>query len=89
MPRVEWFFGGSKLDIDSNSRLRVSKTGDETNATSSLTISNLNRTDEGLYKCVVSNKIQANVSSAQAGLTVNCKLVSVLLLVLSDDGVWP
>ena len=85
--RVEWFFHGKKLDVASNSRLSVSETGDETNATSSLTISNLNRTDEGPYKCVVSNSIQANVSSSEAQLTVNCKLVSVLHAgcVVSDD----
>ena len=73
MSSVEWFFAGNRLDVASNSRLSVSKTGDETSATSSLTITNLNRRDEGLYKCVVSNSIQANVSSAGAELIVNCK----------------
>ena len=77
MSSAEWYFAGNKLDVASKSRLTVSRTGDETNATSSLTINNLNRRDEGLYKCVVSNSIQANVSSAEAQLTVQCKLASV------------
>ena len=70
---IEWLFNGSKLDVASNSRLSVSHTGDVTNATSYLTISNVNRTDDGRYKCVASNSIEANVSSAEAQLTVNCK----------------
>ena len=84
---VEWFFAGNKLNVASNSRLSISETGDETNGTSSLTITNLNRTDDGLYKCVVSNSIRANVSSLEAVLTVNCKSVSVLHAecVASDD----
>ena len=79
MSSVEWFFSGNKLDVASNSRLSVSEKGDETNAISSLTITNLDRTDDGLYKCIVNNSIQANVSSAEAQLTVNCKSGSVPL----------
>ena len=88
---VQWFKSdGTPLDPASSSRITITDTGSETSATSSLTITNLNRTDQAKYKCVVSNSIQANVSSAEAQLTVNCKLVSVLHAgcVVSDDGMF-
>ena len=71
-PDVDWFRNDTKLVID-NSRVTVSKTGDVTNGMSTLTIRKLNRTDEGMYKCVANNTIMSSVSSEEAKLTVNCK----------------
>ena len=76
MPSVDWLFNGSKLEINSNSRFTVSQSGDVTSATSSLTITNLNRTDEGSYTCVISNSVKSNVAAA-AQLTVDCKYISI------------
>ena len=72
MSNVEWFKDGTKLHTQSNSRFNVEETGNANSAISSLTITNLNRTDEGKYKCLVGNDYE-NVSSAEAQLTVNCK----------------
>lgn len=89
-PSVQWFKDGTQLEPSSSPRVTVTETGNETSATSSLTIINLNRTDEAEYKCVVSNSIQANVSSEEAQLTVNCKSVSAshAECVVSDDGMF-
>ena len=74
IPRmVEWLANGQKLNINSNSRLSVSQLGDASSATSSLTITNLKRTDEGDFTCVISNTVKSNVFSTALQLTVNCK----------------
>jgi len=73
-PTVEWFVNDTTKLNPSDPRIQITNTGDVKGVNSSLTIYNLNRTDEGCYKCVVSNSIKANVSSTEAQLTVNCKL---------------
>ena len=81
---VTWFKDGTELVTKNSSRLTVMETGDVTSTTSSLTITNLNRTDEGKYKCQVSNSIQTNVPSTEAQLTVNCKLLCLVTICRID-----
>ncbi|KXJ05340.1 Hemicentin-1, partial [Exaiptasia diaphana] len=74
LPRmVEWSANGQKLAINSNSRLTVNESEDSGGVTSSLTITKLNRTDNGNYTCVIGNSVKSNVTSSAAQLTVNCK----------------
>ena len=66
---VTWYKGGSVVNTEANGN-RFS-TSDQS-GTFNLTITGLNRTDEGNYSCQVQNSVR-NVSSAAALLTVNCK----------------
>ncbi|KAK3749889.1 hypothetical protein QZH41_008268, partial [Actinostola sp. cb2023] len=70
-PTVEWFVNDTTKLNPSDPRIQITNTGDVKKGVSSLTIYNLNRTDEGRYKCVLNNSIKANVSSTEAQLTVN------------------
>jgi len=73
-PTVEWFVNDITKLNPSDPRIQITNTGNVKGVHSVLTIYNLNRTDEGRYKCVVNNSIKANVASNEAQLTVNCKL---------------
>ena len=74
LPTVQWYVNDTKLVT--NRRLVANQLGDVRNARSLLTIKNLNRADEGLYKCVVSNNVKPNVASSEALLTIKCKFFS-------------
>jgi len=75
-PNLDWFRNESKFDTN-DARVTVHESKDFRNATYTLTIKNLTRKDEGMYKCVVNNNITSNglsdVPSEVAILTVNCK----------------
>ena len=66
-PDVKWTKDG--IDISENERISVSNfSGD----TSSLTIINIVRGDEGQYRCVAINSV--NITTSSPGkLTVNCE----------------
>ena len=66
-PDVKWTKDG--IDISEKQRISVSNfSGD----TSSLTIINIERGDEGQYRCVANNSV--NITTSSPGkLTVNCE----------------
>ena len=67
-PDVIWTKDGQTLNIPADQRLNVSFTEN----TSSLTITNVVRGDQGLYRCVANNSVQ-NSTSNPGILTVNCE----------------
>jgi hypothetical protein len=72
-PSVTWRKNGTDIDVDGDNRIRTAHPWSYGNSTATLTIENVNRTDEGSYVCVADNGIGANVTSTAAKLTVNCK----------------
>ena len=66
------------VDTESNGRFSTS----DQSGTFSLTITGLNRTDEGNYSCQVNNSV-GTVSSTAALLTVNCKNSQVIFVAVS------
>ena len=66
-PDVKWTKDG--IDISENQRINVS---DFKGNTSSLTITNIVRGDEGQYRCVAINSVNTTIS-APGKLTVNCE----------------
>ena len=66
-PDVKWTKDG--VDISENQRISVS---DFKGNTSSLTITNIVRGDEGQYRCVANNSVNST-ASAPGKLTVNCE----------------
>ncbi|CAH3163905.1 unnamed protein product [Pocillopora meandrina] len=66
-PDVKWTKDG--IDISENQRIIVS---DFKGNTSSLTITNIVRGDEGQYRCVANNSVNTT-TSAPGKLTVNCE----------------
>ena len=66
-PDVKWTKDG--LDISENQRISVS---DFKGNTSSLTITNIVRGDEGQYRCVANNSVNTT-TSAPGKLIVNCE----------------
>ena len=69
MARISWSRKGSPVDNSDNSS-RISFSADK----KQLTITNVNRTDSGEYRCVPSNKL-GNDTSNEAKLDIQCKLV--------------
>ena len=67
-PDVKWTKDRARLDISGNQRLSVSTF---TANTSSLTITNIVREDEGQYRCVANNSV--NTGTYAGMLTVHCK----------------
>ena len=68
-PDVKWTKDGETLDISGNQRLSVSNL---TANTSSLTITNIVREDEGQYSCVANNSVHT-ATSYPGMLRVHCK----------------
>ena len=66
-PNVSWTKDGQQLNITANSRLAASRT----NNNHSLTITDVQRSDAGDYKCVANNSVNTSISSA-AELKVHC-----------------
>ena len=65
-PTFSWTIDGSAVNTTANPR--ISLTGDS----KQLTITSVNRTDSGEYRCVASNIVET-VNSTAASLTVQCK----------------
>ena len=65
-PTFSWTIDGSAVNTTANPR--ISLTADR----KQLTITSVNRTDSGEYRCVASNIVEA-VNSTAASLTVQCK----------------
>ena len=63
-PTFSWTKDGSAVTADD----RISSLADH----KELSITNVNRTDSGKYKCVATNSV-GTVNSNAAALTVNCK----------------
>ena len=79
LPSVTWKRDGKDLpardgiSVSYNLRLRLS----ERQVSSVLNITNLVRSDQGLYTCIVNNTVGTVVSPSRTGyLTVNCKLIT-------------
>ena len=68
-PDVKWTKDEATLDISGNERLSVSNF---TANTSSLTITNIVRGDEGQYRCVANNSVHT-ATSYPGMLRVHCK----------------
>ena len=65
-PTFSWTIDGSAVNTTANPRISI--TADR----KQLTITSVNRTDSGEYRCVASNIVEA-VNSTAASLTVQCK----------------
>ena len=65
-PAISWTKNGSRVDTSNNSRISFSEEKKQ------LTITNVNRTDSGKYRCVASNSV-GNATSSVATLDVHCK----------------
>ncbi len=74
-PTVSWSRNGSPINTSGNSRISSSE------VRTHLTITNVNRTDSGEYRCVANNKL-GNATSNVASLDVQCKRHFLLLLVV-------
>ncbi len=68
-PTVLWTRNGSPINTTGNSRVNFSSNKKQ------LAITNVSRTDSGKYRCVASNKLGNDTSSA-ATLDVQCKLTT-------------
>ena len=67
-PRISWTINGTAINVTANpSRINLTVDGEQ------LTITNVNRTDSGEYRCVASKNKVGNVTSMAAKLTVQCK----------------
>ena len=66
VPRISWTINGTAINVTANPRINLTADGQQ------LTVTNVNRTDSGEYRCVASNKV-GNVTSMVAKLTVQCK----------------
>ena len=66
-PDVKWTKDG--IDLLENQRINVSEF---IGNTSSLTITNIKRGDEGQYRCMANNRVKTTIS-APGKLTVNCE----------------
>ena len=73
---VTWYKDGSMVSTESNGSRFSTR---DQSGIFSLTITGLNRTDEGNYSCQVNNSV-GTVSSAAALLTVNCKNSRVIFV---------
>jgi len=69
---VTWLKNGAPLTIDA-SRMDTAHPWSYRSSVATLTINNVNRTDEGNYACQASNDIENNVNSSTAFLRVDCK----------------
>jgi len=69
---VRWLKGGVPLTID-GSRMETLHPWSYRSSVATLTINNINRTDEGNYACQASNGIGSSVTSSTAFLNVDCK----------------
>ena len=65
-PTISWTRDGSPVNTTNNSRISLSDDNKQ------LTITNVNRTDSGKYRCVASNKF-GNDTSSVVTLDVQCK----------------
>ena len=78
-PTISWTRNGSPVNTTINSRISFSE--DKKN----LTITDVNRTDSGEYRCVASNEL-GNDSSNNATLDVQCKYsISAFLEMISSS----
>ena len=66
VPRISWTINGTAINVTTNPRINLTGDGQQ------LTVTNVNRTDSGEYRCVASNKV-GNVTSMAVKLTVQCK----------------
>ena len=78
-PTFSWTIDGSAVNTTANPR--ISLTADR----KQLTITSVNRTDSGEYRCVASNIVKT-VTSAAASLTVQCKKMFIHLDQLCKKG---
>ena len=67
IPTISWTINGSLTAIKGNPRISFTKNKQQ------LTISNVERTDSGTYRCVASNKF-GNASSDAALLDIQCNV---------------
>jgi len=67
IPTISWTINGSLTAIKGNPRISFTKNKQQ------LTISNVERTDSGTYKCVANNKF-GNASSDAALLDIQCNV---------------
>ena len=68
VPTISWTRDGSLINNTNNNLTRISLSRDK----KQLTITNVNRTDSGKYRCVASNSLGHETSKA-ASLDVQCK----------------
>jgi len=74
-PTISWIRNGSPINTTINSRISLLKDNKQ------LTITNVNRTDSGEYRCVARNEL-GNDTSNVALLDVQCKYSILLSTIL-------
>ena len=70
-PDVAWEKNGAELNVAADTRLTVSSN----DGNYQLTISNVQQSDSGQYRCVANNSL-VNATSSSATLTVQCECQS-------------
>ena len=68
VPTISWIIDGSPVNTTINSRISFSQDNKQ------LTITNVNRTDSGEYRCVASNFL-GNATSNDAILDIQCNIL--------------
>ena len=71
-PTFSWTIGGTAVNTPANPRISLSSDNKQ------LTITNVNRSDSGQYRCVANNSVGI-VNSNAAALNVQCKAVVLLV----------
>ena len=66
LPTISWTIDGNSVDTSNSSRRNLSYEGKR------LTVKNVNRGDNGVYRCVAENSL-GNVTSHGTTLEVHCK----------------
>ena len=68
VPTISWIIGGSPVNTTINTRISFSEDNKQ------LTITDVNRTDSGEYRCVASNFL-GNATSNDAILDIQCNIL--------------
>ena len=71
-PTISWSFSGTNLSNNTNGFTIMESMSGSYDITSTITLTNVNRSSAGLYQCTGRNGL--NSVTAGANLTVNCKL---------------
>ena len=72
-PTISWSFSGNNLSNNTNGVTIMESFSGSYDITSTINLTNVSRSSAGLYQCTGSNALKS--VTAEATLTVNCKLI--------------